>query len=171
MRNEDLRPWLPLGHHGQGLQSLCVIFLFQAAAAQQLAEDEHIGMEPIFAIEEPEAHLHPQAARTLWERISALPGQKLVTTHSPYFVQQVPLRSLRIVRLNGGCTEISLLPRRVISALPWNDRVATLAANAGQMFEQDPDTGRVASHAWFDQTIAERLAHCWHGDADVQSGA
>ena len=22
MRNEDLRPWLPLGHHGQGLQSL-----------------------------------------------------------------------------------------------------------------------------------------------------
>lgn len=167
MRNEDLRPWLPLGHHGQGLQSLCVIFLFQAAAAQQLAEDEHIGMEPIFAIEEPEAHLHPQAARTLWERISALPGQKLVTTHSPYFVQQVPLRSLRIVRLNGGCTEISLLPRRVISALPWNDRVATLAANAGQMFEQDPDTGRVASHAWFDQTIAERLAHCWHGDADA----
>ncbi len=29
LRNEDFRPWLPLGHHGQGLQSLSVIFLFQ----------------------------------------------------------------------------------------------------------------------------------------------
>ena len=64
LRNEELRPWLPLGHHGQGLQSLAVIFLFQAAVLQQLAEEERPGIEPVFAIEEPEAHLHPQAART-----------------------------------------------------------------------------------------------------------
>ena len=167
MRNEDLRPWLPLGHHGQGLQSLSVIFLFQAAVAQQLAEDEHVGMEPIFAIEEPEAHLHPQAARTLWDRISALPGQKLVTTHSPYFVQHVPLHNLKIVRLRGGHTEVSLLPRRVTSTLPWTERVATLAAAGGTMFERDPDTGCVAVNAWFDQIIEERLTHCWHGDANA----
>ena len=59
LRNDELRPWLPLGHHGQGLQSLAVIFLFQAAALQQLAEAEQPGIEPIFAIEEPEVHLHP----------------------------------------------------------------------------------------------------------------
>lgn len=71
LRNEELRPWLPLGHHGQGLQSLAVIFLFQAAVLQQLAEAERPGMEAVFAIEEPEVHLHPQAARTLWERAQA----------------------------------------------------------------------------------------------------
>jgi len=69
LRNEELRPWLPLGHHGQGLQSLAVIFLFQAAILQQLAETEQSGVEPVFAIAEPEVHLHPQAARTLWERV------------------------------------------------------------------------------------------------------
>ena len=80
LRNAEMRPWLPLGHHGHGLQSLAVIFLFQAAVLQQLAEAERPGIEAIFAIEEPEAHLHPQAARTLWERVQELPGQKLMTT-------------------------------------------------------------------------------------------
>jgi putative ATP-dependent endonuclease of OLD family len=53
LRNEDLRPWLPLSQHGQGLQSLSVIFLFQAAVVQQLGEEAREGMEPVFAIEEP----------------------------------------------------------------------------------------------------------------------
>jgi putative ATP-dependent endonuclease of OLD family len=78
LRNEGERPWLPLSHHGQGLQSLSVIFLLQAAMAQQLLENERENVEPIFAIEEPEAHLHPQAARTLWSRISELSGQQIV---------------------------------------------------------------------------------------------
>lgn len=91
LRNDSSRPWFPLDHHGQGLQSLAVIFLFQAAVLQQLAEAERPGVEAVFAIEEPEVHLHPQAARTLWERVVSLAGQKLLTTHSPYFVQHVPL--------------------------------------------------------------------------------
>lgn len=49
-------------------KSLAVIFLFQAAVLQQLAEAEQPGVEAVFAIEAPEAHLHPQAARTLWTR-------------------------------------------------------------------------------------------------------
>jgi putative ATP-dependent endonuclease of OLD family len=117
IQNEDQRPWLPLSQHGQGLQSLAVIFLFQAAVLQQLAEAERPGVEAIFAIEEPEAHLHPQAARTLWARVSELSGQKLLTTHSPYFVQHVPLRDLRLVCLRGGRTVVESLPEHVVSDL------------------------------------------------------
>jgi putative ATP-dependent endonuclease of the OLD family len=167
LRNEDLRPWLPLTQHGQGLQSLSVIFLFQAAVVQQLAEEAREGMEPIFAIEEPEAHLHPQAARTLWERISILPGQKLVTTHSPYFVQHVPLRNLRIVRTRDGCTEVCFLPRQVSSILPWNDNVERLSAGQLGMFERDPASNRVIGKTWFDETISDRLAHCFHREANA----
>jgi putative ATP-dependent endonuclease of OLD family len=164
LKNEAIRPWLPLGHHGQGLQSLSVIFLFEAAVGQQLAEEEHLGMEPVFAIEEPEAHLHPQAARMLWERVSLLPGQKLVTTHSPYFVQGVPLHNLRLVCLRNGCTEVRSLPRKVVSELPWNPQVETLAAGLGSMFVREPETNRIACTAWFAPEIEERLAHCWHGE-------
>lgn len=160
LQNENLRPWLPLDHHGQGLQSLSVIFLFQAAVFQQLVEEQP-GTEPIFLLEEPEAHLHPQAARTLWDRITALPGQKLVTTHSPYFVQNVPLRNLRLVRLTGGASVVSAMPKRVCSSLVWNDSVARLSPNLGNVFEPDPETNRVCATAWFEARHAENLKGCY----------
>ena len=168
MRHEDQRPWLPLDHHGQGLQSLSVMFLFQAAVTEQLRSSNLIGAEPVFAIEEPEAHLHPQAARTLWERISALPGQKVVTTHSPYFVQHVPLRDLRVVRLVNGRTVIAHMPQRLTSTLPWNDKVAKLAEHSAGRLVRDPCDGCVAATAWLSPTLATNLTHCWKGDTEQQ---
>jgi putative ATP-dependent endonuclease of OLD family len=160
LQNENLRPWLPLDHHGQGLQSLSVIFLFQAAVFQQLVEEQP-GTEPIFLLEEPEAHLHPQAARTLWDRITALPGQKLVTTHSPYFVQNVPLRNLRLVRLTDGASVVNAMPKRVCSSLPWNESVARLSPNIGSVFVPDPETNRVCATAWFETRHADNLKGCF----------
>lgn len=164
LRNEDLRPWLPLGHHGQGLQSLSVIFLLQAAAAQQLSDDLKEGTDPIFAIEEPEAHLHPQAARTLWTRISEIPGQKLVTTHSPYFVQNVPLHNLRIARFKDGTTQITALPRKISSDIPWTTEVENLITGRRIIaLRKDPETSTIEATDYFDEVIANDLANCWRG--------
>lgn len=163
LRNEQLRPWLPLGSHGQGLQSLAVIFLFQAAVLQQLAADEKPGMSPVFAIEEPEAHLHPQAARALWGRVKELSGQKILTTHSPYFVHQVPLRELRLVRIRSGCTECSFIPDRIVSKLPWNPAVDSLMKGevASEIFVKDFATGNVAAVRWFDKDMEAALSKCY----------
>ena len=173
LRNENLRPWLPLGHHGQGLQSLAVIFLFQAAVLQQLAETESPGVEAIFAIEEPEAHLHPQAARTLWERVQDLSGQKLMTTHSPYFVQHVPLRDLRLVRLRGGRTEFSYIPKTIVSSLPWTAAVDGLVRGerASKIFVKDASSNRVAAGSWFDGAMEQALANCYRDDANATAKA
>lgn len=50
---------------------------------------------PIIALEEPEAHLHPNAQRTLYSQMKAFVGQKIISTHSPYIAGQAELDELR----------------------------------------------------------------------------
>ncbi|MDE0660855.1 MAG: AAA family ATPase [Gammaproteobacteria bacterium] len=172
IRNEEAQPWLPLESHGQGLQSLAVIFLFQAAVLQQMSESERPGLEAVFAIEEPEAHLHPQAARTLWEHVQGLPGQRLLTTHSPYFLQHVPLHEMRVVRLSQGRTTVDSLRRQVVSTLPWNDAVGVLCAKHGKgTFEHATTSGRVVACKWFDEEMGRRLTQCYRKNQGIDAEA
>ena len=56
LRNEPGWPWLPLQRHGQGVQSLSVIFLFQAFVNHLLSELYEPESTPVLALEEPETH-------------------------------------------------------------------------------------------------------------------
>ena len=142
LRNEPDSPWLPLRRQGQGIQSLSVIFLFQAFVDHVLRELYEPGSEPVLALEEPETHLHPQAARTLWRHVHALPGQKIITTHSPYFVQHVPFRDLRLVRLTANGTEVRSLPASFSASIPPLDGLEAVVANStGQLsYERASET-------------------------------
>ena len=135
LRNEPDAPWLPLLRQGQGIQSLSVIFLFQAFVDHLVQELYEEDSEPVLALEEPETHLHPQAARTLWTHVRELPGQKIVTTHSPYFVQHVPFRDLRLVRLTTNGTQVRSLPASFSATpVPHLDGLdALVEQSAGQL--------------------------------------
>lgn len=168
IKNESTLPWLPLNYHGQGLQSLAVIFLLQAVIENTLEEDVTEGAEPIFAIEEPEVHLHPQAARTLWGRISNLSGQKLVSTHSPYFIQHVPFKNIRYVRSVENSTTVSLLKSRIISNLPWTKEVENLVTGKKiTELSKNAATNTIMALNNFDTAIEKDLIKCWKSDSDL----
>lgn len=162
MRNDGTQPWFPLLNQGQGLQSLAVIFLLKAYVQQRLEQNEETNIEPIFAIEEPEAHLHPHAVRSLWSRLRHLPGQKVFTTHSPYFVQDVELPNLKLVRLEKNLTTICSVPTQVVSDLPWNDYVKTLSEGKGKgIFSESQNNKYIVSNRSFSDDLTKALTRCY----------
>ena len=160
LRNEPHLPWLPLRRQGQGIQSLSVIFLFQAFVDHLLRELYEPGSEPVLALEEPETHLHPQAVRALWRHVSALPGQKIVSTHSPYFVQHVPFRHLRLVRLTPDGTEVRSLPESFSTALPPLPGLDTIVANSAGLLSYDPASETLTVHRALDEGTYRTLLAC-----------
>jgi putative ATP-dependent endonuclease of the OLD family len=93
---------LPIGRHGEGTQSIAVICLFGAFLGAKLADGYSPQAEPILALEEPEAHLHPSAVRAVGSLLSGLPGQKIIATHSGDLLATVPLTSIRRLSRSGG---------------------------------------------------------------------
>ncbi len=93
---------IPVDRQGEGTQSLAVLLLFGAFLRSQLSDLDSIA-QPITALEEPEAHLHPSAVRALMQVVRDLPGQKLVSSHSGDLLASVdPLSVRRFVRRSGG---------------------------------------------------------------------
>ena len=120
---------LPLYRHGEGTQSLAVLMLFQAFVASNLAEAYAPESTPILALEEPEAHLHPSAIRTLGSFMQTMTGQILVTSHSGDLVSRVPVTSLRrLYKRNGetklGRVENGVFSNRELQAIDYSIRLA-----------------------------------------------
>jgi putative ATP-dependent endonuclease of the OLD family len=86
---------IPLTRHGAGTQSLSVLFLFEAFLRSMLEQQYEELSVPLLTLEEPEAHLHPCAARALWTVLSSISGQKLIASHSGDLLARVPLTAVR----------------------------------------------------------------------------
>ena len=93
---------IPIIRHGNGTQSLAVIFLFDVFLQSQLEEGYGEHAAPILAMEEPEAHMHPSAAKAVGEMLQTLLGQKIITTHSGDLLAGVPLLNIRRIRRTDG---------------------------------------------------------------------
>jgi len=97
---------LPLSQHGEGTQSLAVICLFDAFLDARLISEFGEGAVPILTLEEPEAHLHPSAVRSVGHMLSEFSGQKIITTHSGDLLASVSLKSLRRLRRVGSKIDV-----------------------------------------------------------------
>jgi putative ATP-dependent endonuclease of the OLD family len=172
LRNEPTWPWLPLQRHGQGVQSLSVIFLFQAFVDHLLKELYEPESTAVLALEEPETHLHPQAARTLWGHVNQLPGQKIITTHSPYFVQHVPFRDLRLVHLTDEGTSVCSLPSSFSAVVPHVAALDPIIANSGGLLTFDRATNTLTVNGELDENRYRDLQASYgtHPERAVVSG-
>lgn len=80
---------------------LFLALLLEELEAKQTAKEI---VSTILAIEEPEAHLHPQLQRLLFRYFLGRGHSVLVTTHSPNIVSVAPLQSLVLLRNLGNKT-------------------------------------------------------------------
>ena len=92
---------LPLENTGQGYQSLAILALYRALA-------ERTKKECLYAIEEPELHLHPHLICFAMEYIRHIADHNIVflTTHSSTIVENARLSELIRVSILDGRTQL-----------------------------------------------------------------
>ncbi|HTV40479.1 MAG TPA: AAA family ATPase [Candidatus Sulfotelmatobacter sp.] len=97
---DDENVTLALSEAGSGVQSGVLLALHRLE--QKAAESPQTQF--ILAVEEPEAFLHPQKQKELYQNIQATKTKNLkiiVTTHSPCIVAETPFTDLGLVRKEG----------------------------------------------------------------------
>ena len=155
MRNQLDQPWLPLIRHGQGLQSMTVLFLFQLALVESIRSAGRSGVHGIFSVEEPEAHLHPHAVRSLWTLLDKSDSQKIFTTHSPFFIQHMELNDIRLIRLRNSETICYSLRTTSHSQIAWPWDHPTRKVGNTVFFEDHKSN--IATHSSFDEKSKLKL--------------
>jgi putative ATP-dependent endonuclease of OLD family len=85
----------PISQNGYGTRSWISFLTLSAFVENQTekikADDDEAEQYVMLTMEEPEAHLHPQAQRQLYSQIQKFTGQKVISTHSPSVVAQSAL--------------------------------------------------------------------------------
>lgn len=99
-------------YHGMGTRSWASMLTVKAFL--ELSEKKHVAEEecffPIVAAEEPEAHLHPNAQRTLYRQLTEINGQVIISSHSPYLAALANQQDLRVIsKPNGDGTVVNSL--------------------------------------------------------------
>lgn len=106
---------IPIRRHGEGTQSLSVLLLFSAYLNIRLRSNVDQHADPIIAIEEPEAHLHPNAVRAVWKILKDMPGQKIVATHSGDILTEVQISQLRRMSCKDDITQCKSITDGLLS--------------------------------------------------------
>jgi putative ATP-dependent endonuclease of the OLD family len=126
---------LPIGRHGEGTQSLTVLMLFNAFLKTELIRKSGNQMvKPLVALEEPEAHLHPNAVRALWKTIANIDGQKIVATHSGDLLAEVDCFAIRRLYRSSGVIAVGALPADLFDERAKQKFDYFVRRNRGELF-------------------------------------
>lgn len=151
----------PLESHGMGTRSWASLLSFDAYISwtAKLAQRQGLPFHPVLFLEEPEAHLHPNAQRSVYGQLGQGSGQRIVSTHSPYVAGQAELGSLLHFAKNGAETRVRRIPvadigeddQRKIRREIMRTRGELLFASAVVLFEGETEEQALpmfARHHW-----------------------
>lgn len=159
----------PLSSHGQGVQSLAVIFLFQAFVEILLKPTFEPETDSILALEEPEAHLHPQAIRSLAANLNGVKSQKIISTHSPYFIQEIPFTKIRMFRRDGPLSKVVYIKRSFTSELPNQPELIIFCQNNDPKFAYHTGTSTLSLSGRMEENEYRNLLRIYPGQNHIQA--
>lgn len=120
---------MPMRLHGSGARSLASLQVQSVLYDRRLGRDgTAFPILPLTLIEEPEAHLHPQACFEVGELLRDIPGQVVVSTHSSHLTTVVGTGAIRLVREGAdGCVVHDMTPLDDAPTTPAARRLAVAA--------------------------------------------
>ncbi len=102
-------------YHGMGTRSWASMLTVKAFT-NLMVEKHEKEVEPFFpitAIEEPEAHLHPNAQKTIYHQLAESKGQVIISTHSPYLASMTDITYIRSLRRESTGIVANMLTHKV----------------------------------------------------------
>lgn len=104
-------------YHGTGTRSWASILTVQSFLEfmKERHENENKAIYPLVGAEEPEAHLHPNAQRTLFKQLTSLNGQIILSTHSPYLSAMAEVEDIRSFIKRDGESKVNCLKKKLSS--------------------------------------------------------
>lgn len=159
----------PLSRHGQGTQSLAVLSVFQSYIDVLLKPTFQQETEAILALEEPEAHLHPQATRALAANLGQLKSQKLMSSHSPYFIQEIPFKQIRMFRRKGPASKVLYIKQSFSTEVPGGTGLTTFCSNNANKFKFDDHTSTLSLTGKLVENECRELMKLYPGRNDVHA--
>jgi putative ATP-dependent endonuclease of OLD family len=101
---DDYEPY----RNGLGLNNILYISMLIESFERRVASAKTAGQ--ILLVEEPEAHLHPQLQRVLFEVLKEKPFQTILSTHSTHITSSAGLESMVLLTNNGQPKTIGTTP-------------------------------------------------------------
>jgi putative ATP-dependent endonuclease of OLD family len=159
----------PLSRHGQGIQSLSVLFLFQAYIDVLLKPTFQAETEAILAFEEPEAHLHPQATRALALSLGEIKSQKIISSHSPYFIQEIPLPQVRMFRRKGASSKVLWIKSNFETTVPNATALMQFCSDNATKYKYVEYTSTLTVNGRIEENEYRKLLSIYPKQNDVHS--